>query len=242
MKHPSYQYPGAELELFRDATNWKKYFADVLRPYIKGDVAETGAGIGANTPLLLNTQCTSWLLIEPDDKMFQHLQQQYTAGKLPAPCTCFHGTLSATTGLFDCILYIDVLEHIEQDNAELEAAFSRLRPGGRLIVLSPAFNHLYNPFDKAIGHFRRYTKKSLKAIAPEKAALIHCRYYDSLGYLAALANTCLLKQHLPQKKQVLFWDRILIPASRILDKLLLHSAGKTIIAVWQQNKTEKQTH
>ena len=39
---------------------------------------------------------------------------------------------------FDCILYIDVLEHIENDRQELIEAKKRLKPGGRLIILAPA--------------------------------------------------------------------------------------------------------
>ena len=39
---------------------------------------------------------------------------------------------------FDAILYIDVLEHIEDDRAEMARAAARLKPGGALIVLAPA--------------------------------------------------------------------------------------------------------
>ena len=43
----SFTYPGDELVLFQHATNWKKYFSRQIKPYIKGDVLEVGAGIGA---------------------------------------------------------------------------------------------------------------------------------------------------------------------------------------------------
>ena len=46
---------------------------------------------------------------------------------------------------FDTIIYIDVLEHILEDKKELEKATSFLKPGGYLIILSPAFQFLYSP-------------------------------------------------------------------------------------------------
>ena len=49
----SFKYQGDELELFQHAKNWKKYFSRQIKPFIKGNVLEVGAGIGATT-LLLN--------------------------------------------------------------------------------------------------------------------------------------------------------------------------------------------
>lgn len=51
--------------------------------------------------------------------------------------------------LFDTLLYIDVLEHIPDDGAELARAAERLRPGGRVIVLSPVHQWLYSEFDNS---------------------------------------------------------------------------------------------
>jgi 2-polyprenyl-3-methyl-5-hydroxy-6-metoxy-1,4-benzoquinol methylase len=44
---------------------------------------------------------------------------------------------------------IDVLEHIEDDKSELARAVSHLRPGGRLVVLSPANQWLFSEFDRS---------------------------------------------------------------------------------------------
>src|SRR5258707_343019 len=63
---------------------------------------------------------------------------------------------------FDAILYIDVLEHIKEDAAELILAARHLKTNGVIVVLAPAFPWLYTQFDAAIGHFRRYTRNSLR--------------------------------------------------------------------------------
>ncbi|MBI3139236.1 MAG: class I SAM-dependent methyltransferase [Sphingobacteriales bacterium] len=234
----SYQYEGNELILFQQAHKWKKYFAAQLIPCISGRVLEVGAGLGATTQLLYNGKASDWLLLEPDASMCEVLQTKIKDGNLPALCRVQTGTIDLLDEKFDTIIYIDVLEHIRKDREELFKAASLLNPGGHLLVLSPAFPHLYSPFDKAIGHYRRYTRRSLGQLAPASLRLIRCRYYDSFGYLAALANKVFLRQQYPGIRQVLFWDRWLIPLSRIIDQLLFHLFGKSILAVWKKGATD----
>ena len=230
----SFKYPGDELVLFQHATNWKKYFSRPIKPYIKGNVLEVGAGIGSTTLLLNDGSASQWLMLEPDENMSASLKKKIEAKELPANCRLQTGTIGQLTSTFDTIIYIDVLEHIENDAEELKKAAKLLNTGGHLVVLSPAFDHLYSPFDKAIGHYRRYTKKMFRHITPEGLQLISNRYYDTVGYFAALMNKLILRQKYPTLKQVKFWDKWMVPVSRIKDNLLFHSFGKSIIAVWKK--------
>ena len=52
--------------------------------------------------------------------------------------------------------------------------------------------------------------------------------------LLSLANRLLLQQKLPTLKQILFWDKRVIPLSRILDPVLGYRVGKSILGVWQK--------
>jgi 2-polyprenyl-3-methyl-5-hydroxy-6-metoxy-1,4-benzoquinol methylase len=135
---------------------------------------------------------------------------------------------------FDTLLYIDVLEHIERDAAEMIRARDRLNDGGHLIVLAPAHPFLYTPFDAAVGHFRRYTRSSLRAAAPGGLRERSMRYLDAAGLLASAANRLLLGQAMPTLHQILFWDRFLIPVSRVADRLLGGSLGKSVLGVWER--------
>lgn len=134
---------------------------------------------------------------------------------------------------FDTILYVDVLEHIEDDAEELRRSASHLNTGGHIIVLSPALNLLYSEFDRAIGHYRRYTKESLRRAFPKNLHERCMRYLDSVGMLASMANRVLLRQSYPKKEQLIFWDRWIIPISRLLDPLMFYSAGRSILAIYQ---------
>jgi len=99
---------------------------------------------------------------------------------------------------FDTILYVDVLEHIEKDYAEVALSARRLKPGGHLIALSPAHCWLYSPFDQAIGHFRRYTKQTFAGLTPPVLEIICLRYLDSVGMLASLGNRLILNRSMPR--------------------------------------------
>jgi hypothetical protein len=153
------------------------------------------------------------------------------------PTTVGKGDLTSLRAdqLFDCILYIDVLEHIEDDAGELTRAAGHLAPGGALVVLCPAFPILFSQMDHALGHFRRYTKSTLAAVFPESLERRELFYLDSLGMLASLANRFFLRQSAPNEQQVKFWDGWIIPVSRrVLDRAVLHSIGRSVIAVYSR--------
>ena len=120
--------------------------------------------------------------------------------------------------------------HIPDDQAELGRAAERLKPGGHVVVLSPAHQWLFTPFDAAIGHCRRYTKKTLAALTPESLELRRSFYLDAVGLLASLGNRLVLKAAMPTPRQIAVWDRVLVRLSRMIDPLLGYSAGKSVVA------------
>jgi SAM-dependent methyltransferase len=227
------KYVGNELDVFAHAVNWKRYWAARLRPYISGHVLEVGAGLGANTRHLWNSTVTSIHCLEPDADLAERLRAA-VAG-LPGVSVTVGTIESLTEQRFDTIAYIDVLEHIHGDKAELARAAALLRPCGRLVVLSPAHQRLFSPFDEAIGHYRRYARRSLLAIGPEGCRLEAMCYLDSAGLLTSAANRIALRQRLPTLAQIQFWDTYIIPVSRTLDPLLRYRLGKSILAVWAKS-------
>jgi SAM-dependent methyltransferase len=233
--HPEgeYEYIGNELELFQLADNWKRYLAERMKPYVSGHVLEVGAGFGANVPYLYREDLEEFVSLEPDSHLCSSYRERQQAGLIPSRCELVEGMLQKLEERqrFDTILYVDVLEHIEEDASEVERAFSRLRPGGHLVVLCPAHQWLYSPFDKAIGHFRRYNKSMYRKLSSRQP--VHVEYLDSAGLLASLANKMFLKQSYPTEKQVRFWDRRLVTLSKRLDPLTLHLLGKSLLGIWR---------
>jgi 2-polyprenyl-3-methyl-5-hydroxy-6-metoxy-1,4-benzoquinol methylase len=232
------EYVGDELDIFAHATRWKDYFGSQLRPVIRGEVLEVGAGIGTTAQVLGSSAVRSWTALEPDPRMGEDLERRLRAsselhGFSARRC---HGTIGSleASQRFDAILYIDVLEHIADDRGELEQAACRLRSGGSLCVLSPAHPWLFSEFDARIGHHRRYSRATLMALTPPRTRLRLARYLDSVGLGASLANRLLLRSPKPTRSQILFWDRLMVPLSRPLDWLLRYRLGKSILAVWER--------
>jgi SAM-dependent methyltransferase len=234
------EHTGGELELFAEARRWKRYFADVLAPHLRGHVLEVGAGIGSTLRALAPSRgVEAWTALEPDPKLLAQLEgvAREVEASRRIPVRALAGTLADLPGAerFDAIVYVDVLEHIADDRAELGRAFERLRPGGRVVVLAPAHAALFSEFDRQVGHQRRYDRKSLGALAPAGARLLALRYLDSVGLLASLGNRLLLRAPLPSRAQIRLWDSILVPASRVLDSLSLGRLGKSVVAVWDRD-------
>jgi SAM-dependent methyltransferase len=229
-------YVGQELDVFARATNWKKYWSSEIRAYLTGNVLEVGAGIGANTEVLQNDRASSWTCLEPDPALADRMRFRFQARTDLATCKVAVGTIETIDSnlQFDTILYIDVLEHIAEDHAELARASGVLRPGGRIIVLAPAHQWLFTPFDRAIGHVRRYDKATLAACTPRDCHLERIIYLDSVGLLASLGNRLILRQAEPGLNQILFWDRFLVPFSRFVDPITFHGIGKSILGIWKK--------
>jgi SAM-dependent methyltransferase len=229
-------YEGGELDLFLAARRWKAHWSSKVRPHIGETVLEVGAGFGANTPYLFGATRARWVCLDPDAALAAQIPERLKDFPWAKTVETRVGTLRgiAAEEKFDTLLYIDVLEHIEDDRGEMRAALERLSPGGKIIVLSPAHPWLFTEFDRAIGHFRRYTKASLRACAPPGARLVELYYLDVVGLLASAANRLLLHQSLPTAAQIQFWDRWLVTNSRWLDPLLGHRLGKTVVGVWRK--------
>ena len=172
----SSQYIGTELDAFAQAHNWKAYLRARIGEYLRGRVLEVGGGIGTTTSAFRDSAQQRWTALEPDLELARRLRARVAS--LPFPVSVAAGTLDAIREgpMCDCIIYIDVLEHIEDDRGELSKAVGRLAEGGAVVVLSPAHQALYTPFDAAIGHFRRYNRAMLEALTPEGTTLAKLEY------------------------------------------------------------------
>lgn len=232
---PAFTYPGKELELFGKANNWKKYVAAIINKYIQGDVAEVGAGTGNFSTFLHSDQVTSWTYVEPDENFRDILQHKIADNHLRAGTV--HEKLSDTSIMhYDTLLYMDVLEHIQNDREEITMMIKNLKPGGHIVILAPAYQYLYSEFDKEIGHFRRYTKKQLANLFHQPDNIVYCKYVDTAGFITSFANRFLLRQKYPTQQQISIWNTLLIPLSVLTDKILLHSFGRSLILVWRNNR------
>ena len=219
-------YDGWELEYFDRAINFRNYQFDILKKYIKGIVAEVGPGNGSFLKYYLPL-AEKIDLYEPSNNFIDNLNKIKNQ-----KTSIINNNFTQKDNAYDTILYLDVLEHIENDENELEIAFKSLKTGGALIVNVPAFQHLYSQFDKDIDHFRRYSKNDLKKLTNKfKFSKTKLIYYDSIGYFLSIGSKLITKNYLNNfEKKIKIWDT-LMPISKIVDLIIFNLIGKSLILI-----------
>lgn len=89
-------------------------------------------------------------------------------------------------GVFDALLMLDVVEHIEDHGACLEEAARVLRPRGIGVITVPAHPRLFSAWDQMAGHVRRYRKGELQRLATGAGLrLLRLTYWNAVSLPAA---------------------------------------------------------
>jgi len=221
------KYPGLELENFDKAHIWRKYIYYIIKKYINGNILEVGAGIGSFTKLYENQHQN--ITLSESDKDFCDLLNDKFKNKNNIKIT--NQFIKEINQKFETIIYLNVLEHIEDDIAEVKMAYEKLEKNGHLIILVPAHQKIYSKFDKAVGHFRRYEINFFK----DKLSmfnLIKLIQLDCCGYLLYHLNNLIFQKDVyPSKFKIFIWDKIFTPMTIVLDFLLKYKFGKNILCI-----------
>jgi SAM-dependent methyltransferase len=143
--------------------------------------------------------------------------------------------LSKLQDKYDLIFSSNVLEHIENDSDVLLSLRSHLTPNGVLVTYVPAFPILFSDHDRAVGHFRRYTKKALMLkLLTAGFEIDRIRYVDSIGFPASLLVRIFgykSRGNIGGLASFRIYDKYFFPVSRALDELGFKKiVGKNLIA------------
>lgn len=225
------------LETISKADKFNHWMFETIYPFCSGRILEIGSGIGnisqffidANASITLSdireSYCTQLkkrfsdapaldevLLIDLSDSDFENKYHKYEK-------------------TFDTVFALNVVEHIENDALALKHCHFLLKDGGTLIILVPAYQSLYCSFDKGLGHYRRYTRKTLKNVFEiNNFHIKHARYFNAMGILGWLFSGKLLrKKTIPEGQMGLY--NSLVPVFKIIDKIFLQSLGLSVILV-----------
>ena len=117
---------------------------------------------------------------------------------------------------------------------EINFAINKLNKNGFLVILVPAHQKLFTKFDKAVGHYRRYSmnffKKKFKNSILEKLIFL-----DFFGYFLYFFNNLFLKKEVyPSKFKILIWDKIFTPITIVVDFLIRYKFGKNILCIYKK--------
>lgn len=232
--HVQEDYFGKDLEAMSFALNYHKWILDEFKAFIKGDVAEIGAGIGDVSKMLLNFDITSLSSFEPSKNMFIQLSKEVRGlNKVNAYNLFFDDKIDDNT--FDTVIYINVLEHIEKDLQEIKNVYRTLRKGGHVLVFVPALPFLYSDFDAKIGHFKRYMKNDLMTIAHNVGLeIVKLNYFDLAGIIPWYLNFVVFKNGM-NARSVNSYDKLIVPIMRRVEQVITAPIGKNLLLVARKN-------
>ena len=226
------------------AANYRRWILAKLGPFLGQRIVEVGAGTGSFSELLLERKPQSLLALEPSSNLYPLLWQKLSRMNFPIHIEAMQSTLShavpqlAGSAEPDSILYINVLEHVEDDLEELRVAHSMLASSGRVLVFVPAHQWLMGPFDHKVGHFRRYTRSSLITTVEGAGFTIRfSAYFDLLGVLTWWLKYRVFKSDQMEAGLVSLYDRWGVPLSRILDSITNSQMGKNVIVIGEKRGT-----
>jgi 2-polyprenyl-3-methyl-5-hydroxy-6-metoxy-1,4-benzoquinol methylase len=231
-------YVGKDLEAMSFAVNYHKWILEEFRPFLGKKLVEVGAGTGSFSEMLIDEKPENLALVEPSE-MFKFLEQNISQFDTSVSVNYYNSIFSEAAGTLrekpDTIIYVNVLEHIEDDSAELEKVYETLAPGGHCLIFVPALMSLYGAFDEKVGHFRRYTKGELEEKG--KAAgfkIVKSKYFDFVGIFPWYIKYKLLKSDSLESGAVEAYDKFAVPVTKQFERFLKFPVGKNILTVLQK--------
>jgi hypothetical protein len=219
----SFEYSGRDnLEVMSLAKNYNNSIFKWLSSGLlkEHSVLDFGAGQGEffNRIEIL---CLKNYALEPDSSMHTHYNNKNHS----------HKSLESVSEKFNLIYSVNVFEHLSDDKLTVIQLKKYLKSDDSIIkIFVPARQELYSAMDEKVGHYRRYSKKQLKALFSENGYKVHsCKYFDFLGYFAAFAYKFLNSSGDIDSKGLVFYDKYIFPISLFLDNFFSYFIGKNLI-------------
>ncbi|HEU0088270.1 MAG TPA: class I SAM-dependent methyltransferase [Pseudonocardiaceae bacterium] len=213
-----------------DKPRYRQFQHDLIAPHCGRSVLEVGAGLGEFAEQL--TDLDRLVVTDVDPEAVAVMRRRF-AGRPEVQVR----QLNLESGLeldepVDTVVTINTLEHIEDDVAALRSLARLVVPGGTIVLWVPGYQQLYGDFDRKVGHVRRYTPATLTA-SFQAAGLVPTlvKPVNLLGGIAWWAAVRRSGTGSPNPRLVAVYDRVLVPMTRALERLVRVPFGQSILGV-----------
>ena len=232
--------PGAQhselsksLEGLSSADNYYGWMQDMVEPFLGQSSCEVGAGSGTFTKRIAQ-HVDHLIAIEPDFSSFQQLVA-HLSDDLDRVVTINAGTealVDMPDDSLDSVVLVNVLEHLDNHKGVMKELSRIVKPGGHIILWVPASEFLYSPFDFAVGHFRRYAKAELEALALDNnLEVVNIQHVNLLGALAWAGVAKIGRQAPTASGLTKIWDTHVIPRTRLMEGSISVPFGQSLLSV-----------
>ncbi|HVS05243.1 MAG TPA: methyltransferase [Candidatus Dormibacteraeota bacterium] len=216
------------LETLQGVDRYNRWIFERIRPGLGQRVLEIGCGTGTITQFLADRDLVVGVDVSPE-YIREAAERNRTRANVVIRLYDITDSIEELRQYrFDSAVSVNVFEHIDDDMKAMAAVHALLEPGGRFNLLVPSHPRLMSPFDRAIGHYRRYTKAELRSKLDAAAFKVHAiRRSNPVGALGWAVNNCLLRRR--QLGGVAIYDR-LVPAMSWFDRRLELPIGLSLTA------------
>jgi len=229
-------YALADQERMTRAKNYLAWQSRLILPELGQRIIEVGCGMGNFTGQLLDREAVAAFDIEPDcvERLKERYPQQSNVRSF-----VYDTSASALNELArfraDSCLFLNVLEHIQDDLEALRSMASVLEPGGIIVLFVPAFQSLYGPTDRNLGHFRRYRRGDILQLANAAGLdLKKLHYVNMAGFFGWWLNARILRREILTAGHIEVFDRCFAPWLSRLEAWVRPPFGLSLFAVLQK--------
>lgn len=209
------------ISMLSRAKKYNKYTAELIKPHLGDSVLELASGVGSITRKLLPK--TNYFATENNPLYLNALQNLRESRPFlrVSYLDIQHLEDSGSYGSFDSIICINIVEHSKDDKNVMKNIYGLLNPGGSAVILVPNCPFLFSRLDKKLGHYRRYSRKTLIGLAEETGfKLKKIIPLNRLGSLAWLISAKILRKRKISRMQLRTMDHS-VPILKLIDKVPL---------------------
>jgi predicted RNA methylase len=217
-----------------DIVNYFAWQAELFSGIAHGTIIDHGAGTGGLATALLAAKLGDVVAVEPDPQLVEVLRARFA--NVPhvsvSPGTLDDYLAEHGAGSVDTIVSSNVIEHIADDVACLEAMFELLRPGGAVGLYVPARPELFGSLDRAVGHHRRYTKPDLETKLARAGFHVELVQYRNLvSVLPWIITGQIMKLDKLGDGSLKLFDKVVFPVARWIEDRLPPAYGLNLVAI-----------
>lgn len=213
-----------------DAVRYRRFILELVRPHCGRSVLEVGAGLGDLAADLRGYE--RLVLTDVDPYCIERLERRFgpSEGVEVRPFDVERD--EPLHPPVDTAIAINVLEHLRDDERAVRTLGASVVPEGRVVLFVPGYPALYGPYDRSVGHVRRYTPGSLRRVV-ERAGLeiLGIRPVNLLGavawWIAVRVGGCAA----PRPALVRTYDRLLVPFVARMERRWTPPFGQSVFCV-----------
>ena len=219
----------AALESISVAENYNKYVADLFFSNIDKteNILDFGAGYGLITEKF-KKKGYKISAVEINKTALEKLHDKNIDS---------YNLIEKVPKSINCIISLNVLEHIEDDDKYIKKFYNHLPQDGKLILYLPSSNLIWTELDDMVNHKRRYSKSGIVELLNSNSFEIEKIFFvDFIGWIVLFFLKMFRVKLDFDKRKIKFYDKFIFRTFKFTDHFFKNIIGKNLFIVASKKK------